>query len=607
MRSVSRAGFGLLKFVRAVLGYCDVFREVKPKRDRVQNLQKELHQNMEILKISENSIREMENDLVQMNNDYESQMKQQEELKDLLEMSERRLGAADRLIVGLVSEQGRWNEDLSRLKKEKINIVGTCLLSSAFMAYLAAFSYEFRKTIIYDDWLENMQGNDIPISMPYRLESSLSDDVEIGSWNVQGLPPDEFSIQNGILTLKGSRYPLCIDPQQQALSWIKRREANSNLKVLTFSDSDYLKHLEMSLKYGNPVLFQDIDDFIDPVISNVLEKNFRIRGGQVLVNLGDAEIDVDPNFRMYMTTKISNPILEPSIYAKALVINYAVTFDGLEDQLLGVVVKSERLDLEEQREMLVEETSINKNLLSTLEDMLLRELTTSTGNMLDNVELIETLENTKKKSAEVSLKLESAAVTAQEIEEVRNGYRPVAQRGALLFFVLSEMALVNPMYQYSLSSYLDLFSRSLKNAEPSYELEKRLRNILVTLTKNVYNFGCIGIFEKHKLLFSFEMTAKLQKHENKITQKEFDFFIKGAINLEKIERPSPAPWLAETGWQNLLKLSIDFPEPFYEVPDHVEKNLVEWKDWYDLENPEEFDCPGGFADLMTVFQVSFSL
>ena len=73
----------------------------------------------------------------------------------------------------------------------------------------------------------------------------------------------------------------------------------------------------------------------------------------------------------------------------------------MEDQLLSVIVKFERRELEEQRERLIQETSINKKLLKDLEDSLLRELAQSTGNMLDNVELISTLEETKTKATEV--------------------------------------------------------------------------------------------------------------------------------------------------------------------------------------------------------------
>lgn len=96
------------------------------------------------------------------------------------------------------------------------------------------------------------------------------------SWNSEGLPPDELSVQNGILTVRASRFPLCIDPQQQALNWIKKREQRKNLKILTFNDSDFIKQVEMAIKYGFPVLFQDVD-FIDPVLDNVLAKDFRCK------------------------------------------------------------------------------------------------------------------------------------------------------------------------------------------------------------------------------------------------------------------------------------------------------------------------------------------
>jgi len=141
---------------------------------------------------------------------------------------------------------------------------------------------------------------------------------------------------------------------------------------------------------------------------------------------------------------------------KAMVINYMVTLKGLEDQLLSVVIKVERPELEQRRESLIVETSTNKKLLKDLEDSLLRELAQSTGNMLDNVELINTLDETKTKASEVAEKLKMAAKTADEVEKNRDIYRPVAKRGAILFFILAEMANINSMYQYALSAYVEV-------------------------------------------------------------------------------------------------------------------------------------------------------
>lgn len=46
-------------------------------------------------------------------------------------------------------------------------------------------------------------------------------------------------------------------------------------QVVTFNDPDFLKQLELSIKYGFPILFKDVDEYIDPVIDNVLDKNIK--------------------------------------------------------------------------------------------------------------------------------------------------------------------------------------------------------------------------------------------------------------------------------------------------------------------------------------------
>lgn len=97
-------------------------------------------------------------------------------------------------------------------------------------------------------------------------------------------------------------------------------------------------------------------------------------------------------------------------------------------------------------------------------------------------------------------KLKLAEKTSIDIDSLRDGYRPAAKRGAVLFFVLAEMALVNSMYQYSLASFLEVFDLSLSKSLPSTILPNRLKNIMDTLTQNVYNYGCTG--EPAKLLKS---------------------------------------------------------------------------------------------------------
>uniref|UniRef100_A0A8C2AJS1 Dynein heavy chain 10, axonemal-like n=1 Tax=Cyprinus carpio TaxID=7962 RepID=A0A8C2AJS1_CYPCA len=481
-----------------------------------------------------------------------------------------------------------WTEDLEELQQRRVRLLGDCLVCAAFLSYEGAFSWDFRNEMVYEVWQADVLERGIPLSQPFRIENLLTDEVEISRWGSEGLPPDELSVQNGILTTRSSRFPLCIDPQQQALNWIKKKEEKTNLKV----------YIIISLKAA---LFIYVDEYIDPVIDNVLEKNVKGPEGRQVVVLGDKEVDYDPNFKLYLNTKLANPKFSPAVFGKAMVINYTVTLKGLEDQLLSVIVGFEQKDKEEQRERLIQETSENKRLLKDLEDSLLRELATSTGNMLDNVELIQTLEETKTKATEVFEKLKLAEKTANDIETLRDGYRPAAKRGAVLFFVLAEMALVNTMYQYSLASFLEVFDLSLYKSMPNAILPTRLKNIMDTLTQNVYNYGCTGLFERHKLLFSFNMTIKIEQGEGRAPQDELEFFLKGRsfrnTSLPLFKRKKLCDWLPDQGWEDIVRLMELFPNEFGTLADDIEKNPEEWK-----KVSEQASFPMKYKDNLTPFQ-----
>ncbi len=531
MKDVSSAGAGLLKFVLAVIGYCNVAKLIQPKRAAVATLERNLQMGkIEYEKITR-ELRKVKDELTSLQQKFHQAKSEQQELKQMAELMERRLVAAGKLMSGLGSEKTRWAQDWSDLQSQRNELVGDCLLAAAFMCYTGALNWEMRNDLIYNAWKADVVAQSIPMSRDFRLERLLASDVELSQWQSEGLPADELSIQNGILTTKGSRFPLCIDPQQQAVAWIKKRESSNGLKVCTFNDADFLKHLELAITYGIPFLFEDVDEFIDPVIDNVIEKRIQVKGSRKFMVLGDKEVDYDPSFRLYMTSKLANPNYSPKVFGSAMIINYSVTFKGLSDQLLNVVVGHERRELEEQRERLVQEMSRNKTLLKQLEDALLRELASSTGSMLDNSDLIRTLDETKTKAVEIASKLAASKQTALDVEQSRDAYRPIAKCGAILYFVMSGLSAISPMYEYSLRSFYEVFHGSLEKSKPDGILVKRLSKIADYLKYAVYSYTCTGLFERHKLMFSFQMTVKLMEGEGQIDQTELDFFLKVNSNI----------------------------------------------------------------------------
>ena len=153
------------------------------------------------------------------------------------------------------------------------------------------------------------------------------EESEIGEWNLQGLPTDELSIQNGIMVTRATRYPVLVDPQGQGVSWIKNREEQNQLRGATLTDKMFRNHLEDCLTYGKPMLIENIEEELDPILDPVLEKRVVRKGKNLIIQL-DKEVDFSESFTLFCTTRLPNPHFSPEMSAKVTVIDFTVTAVG---------------------------------------------------------------------------------------------------------------------------------------------------------------------------------------------------------------------------------------------------------------------------------------
>ena len=135
----------------------------------------------------------------------------------------------------------------------------------------------------------------------------------------------------------------------------------------------------------------------------------------------------------------------------------------------------ERPDLEQQRNQLIVRINADKNQLKSIEDRILKMLFESKGNILDNEELVNTLNESKVTSGIITERLVEAEKTEEKISTAREKYRSVANRGSIMYFVVADMGEVDPMYQFSLKYFKNVRVFAIQGEHQSSCLSKNAK------------------------------------------------------------------------------------------------------------------------------------
>lgn len=247
------------------------------------------------------------------------------------------------------------------------------------------------------------------------------------------------------------------------------------------------------------------------------------------IKLGDKVEDYDKNFKLFMTTKMANPEYKPEVCIKVTLINFTVTFQGLEEQLLGDVVIKEKPEVEQQRDKIVVQMAKDSATLKRIENLILKQLSESeVEEILDSDKLIDTLAESKITAGEINVRMSDAIVVTEQIANTRAMYKRVAVRGSILYFVVADMARINDMYQNSLQFVKVQFNNAIKASAQSDDTEVRLNNLIETITKTIFTNICRGLFERDKLIFSFLITTSINRHANIISPMGWSIMLRGA-------------------------------------------------------------------------------
>ena len=544
-----------------------------------------------------------------------------------------RLDLANRLVGGLSSENKRWGEEIDRLKASERNLIGDTLLSSAFTSYIGAFDGRFRLQLWKDTWLPDMISREIPFTEGIKPLDMLTDEGSIAKMNNEGLPADPVSIENGSIIVSSARWPLIIDPQLQGIKWLRRRlqlvgeekekaaaaaaaaaeeeeddfvgmedeedaepeQAVSALEVLQLQMKDWPRRLSNCISMGIPVILDNVGEELDATLNPVLARATFKKGKKLYLKFAGEEIEYDPKFQMYICTKLPNPHYSPEVLAQATLVNFIATESGLEDQLLARVVNNERPDLEAQKQELQDKFNKYKITLIELEDQLLERLANAPDDILSDVPLIEGLEETKRTATEINEAVKLGKQTEIEINQSREFYRVVASEASMLYFMLTKLSSVNPMYQYSLDAYIQFFYKGMYNAIANEDVKVRSENLVNCLRLTIFTWVSRGLFEDHKIIFMALLTFELMRRNllaEEMHQSHFDFLIRAPKSLAE---ENTLEWLPNEAWQTVIALqSIDayngLGSDMLEAPGRFQQ-------WFNHATPEDEKLPLDWARM----------
>ncbi|KAJ3389327.1 Dynein heavy chain 7, axonemal [Entophlyctis sp. JEL0112] len=600
IKNASSAAEGLCRWVRAMECYDRVAKVVAPKKLALAQAESELAATMVKLNEKRAILKQVEDRMAALEANFKAMCDKKEALERQVVSVSNQLIRAEKLIGSLGDEQDRWTQCAYDLEQKLIAITGDVLVSSGIVAYLGAFTKLYRDDCI-SNWSQKCKDKNIPCSETIKLANILGDPVKIRAWNLAGLPNDSFSIDNGIVISNARRWPLLIDPQGQANKWIKNMEKAKNLAIIKLTDADYTRTLENAVQFGTPVLLENIGEELDPVLEPLLLKQTFKQGGIMCIKLGDAVVEYSPDFRFYVTTKLRNPHYLPELSTKVTLLNFMITPEGLEDQLLGIVIAKERPELEEMKNQLLLQSAENKKQLQEIEDKILEVLSSSEGNILEDETAIQILSSSKVLANTISEKQATAEKTEIKIDEIRIGYKPIAIYSSILFFCVADLANIEPMYQYSLTWYINLFINSIETSEKSSDLETRLGILNKHFTESLYCNVCRSLFEKDKLVFSFMLCVSILKGKNEIDSDEYRFLVTGGVGIGDINLSNPDPaWLTEKSWSDICLLSnlAGFQGFSTEFSDFVD----EWRMLFESTDPHKVEFPGPWRTKLNGLQ-----
>ncbi|XP_064610087.1 cytoplasmic dynein 2 heavy chain 1-like isoform X3 [Liolophura sinensis] len=496
-KRASAAAAPLAAWVTANVKFSYVLEKIEPLEKEQAGLLRNLQKAESRMEKLSHALNEVDEKVAQLRNRFEKLTKEAAELKIKLDKENETIQAAETLVSKLDGEYERWSSQVGELNTVLQELPKRALLAAAFISYLPSAPEDVRRRSL-TGWQETvgLSGFDV--------RRFLSTESEQLTWKAEGLPSDDLSMENALVILQNSLRPFLVDPSARATEWLKAHLKENRLEVIKQQDANFTTSLELAVRFGKTLIIQEMDG-IEPILYPLLRGDLTSQGPRFVVQIGEKTIDYNEEFRLFMTTRNPNPEIPPDAASIVSEVNFTTTRAGLTGQLLATTIQHEKPELEVRKTELLKQEEDLKIQLAQLEESLLEELANAKGNILENKELLDSLNKTKASSITIADSLAESVRLQSSLDQERNTYLPLAENGSRLFFVISDLSKINNMYRFSLAAFLRLFQRALHTQHDGSGTELRIETLISRLQYLVYEYVCRSLFKADRLMFAMHM------------------------------------------------------------------------------------------------------
>jgi dynein heavy chain 1 len=586
----SKACGPLFKWVTAQCNFAEILDRVGPLRDELNDLQRSSEDTTTQVVEIEQMISDLAISIARYKAEYATLVGETQLIISEMERVQSKVDRSITLLGSLSSEKTRWESASQAFESQMGTIVGDVLLAAAFMAYGGYFDQQYRD-ILMQKWMDHLVSANIQFKSEVSLAEYLSTADDRLSWQANSLPADQLCIENAIMLKRFNRYPLIIDPSGQATNFLINEYKDRKITVTSFLDDSFIKNLESALRFGNPILIQDVEH-LDPILNPVLNKELRRTGGRVLIRLGNQDIDFSPAFTLFLSTRDPSVNFAPDICSRVTFVNFTVTRGSLQSQCLNKVLKAERPDVDQKRTDLIKLQGEFQLKLRHLEKSLLQALNESKGNILDDDKVIDTLETLKKEAAEITRKVDETNTVMQEVEQTTAIYSPLAHACSSIFFAMEQLNLVNHFYQFSLDFFYEIFeyvihaNPNLKGiTDPTDRLEILSRDLFSAAYKRASR---TLIHEDYTMYAVLLCQIRIRGTQENMDETEYDFLLSGGDAVVGSTLTAAGMNLPDFITDETAQRIKEFSSLpcFSKLMDHIALNEGEWRVFIEHNQPE---------------------